>query len=436
MDKIRKTSTPLEIKKHVGAIHVKGELTLTQRKIANILLFHAYPTLLTQEKHRINIGDLAEVIGFASNNDAVLKDALKAMTKISVEWNVLDPKGRKVWGAAPFLAGAEIENGVCEYAYSPFLREKLFQPEVFARINLAIQKQFSSSYGLALYENAVRFREIGTTGMKSLEDWRGLFGVAEHQYPEFKNLKRRVIDVAITEVNGKSDIFVEVQYEHRGKKIVGMRFDIAENPKLVMNLQANSAQLENPLYLRLLEFGITSFQALDLMERFDEKRILGNLEYVHREVETGRIKNVAAFTLSAIEMNYTKKEAAIQKQISADQKKQAAKIAAQNQILHKAIEQVKEQERQLHESEEERYESAYQMLMPLEKGMIDQRVQEVFRIRYGKVLAEKYDLLVNEGVSLPEMPISIRSFALILRNELMEKEFGIHIEESNESEGV
>lgn len=433
----KRTATKgLEVKKHVGAIHVIGELSLIQRKISNMLLFHAYPNLLTQEKHQIDVRELANVIGFDSNDLALLKDALTAMTKISVEWNVLNPKGRKIWGAAPLLAGAKIENGVCEYAYSPFLREKLYQPEVYARIDLGIQKGFSSSYGLALYENAVRFKEIGTTGMRSLQTWRELLGVGEKQYAEFKNLKRRVIDVALTEVNGKSDILVEVHFEHKGRKIVGMRFDIAENPNLVMDLQINTEYLENSLYLRLLEFGVTSFQAMDMMERFDEKRIMENLDYVFGEVTKGAVKNVGAFTLSAIEVNYAKqtKPSAVQIQMQEAETAQQAQLALEMEQKRAIFAKAVEAEKKAEQDKEDKYETAYHSLLPLEQNLIDQRVQELFKVRFGRVLWAKFYGFLEKGLTVPEMPSSIRACAKQLRNEILRKEFQFDFEETKQDE--
>jgi len=41
--------TPRELKKHVGAIHIRNSLTLLQRKVANVLLLNAYENLLSRE---------------------------------------------------------------------------------------------------------------------------------------------------------------------------------------------------------------------------------------------------------------------------------------------------------------------------------------------------------------------------------------------------
>ena len=43
------------LKKHVAAIHIGSDLTLVERKMANVLLLNAYEELLTTRTHSIPI---------------------------------------------------------------------------------------------------------------------------------------------------------------------------------------------------------------------------------------------------------------------------------------------------------------------------------------------------------------------------------------------
>ena len=99
-----------ELKKHIGAIYVAGDLTLLQRKIANILLFNAYDKLLAQEIHEIRLKDLADVAGYDSNDTKLLKNAFRKLASTGLEWNILD-KGEELCGTASFISDAEIIKG-------------------------------------------------------------------------------------------------------------------------------------------------------------------------------------------------------------------------------------------------------------------------------------------------------------------------------------
>ena len=224
----------MEVKKHVGAVHSKAPLSLLQRKVANVLLLNAFEELADDgvERHEIALRDLARICDFDSNNWEYLQNALRALTDVRIEWNVLDAEGKKRWGRSAYLAEVEMveRSGTASYVYPPTLRRQLANPAVYARINLAVQARFGSGYALALYENCVRFRKVGTTGWISVEDWRGLLGVEDGQYPEYKYLNKQVLKRAVDEVNHYSDIRVEMETKREGRSVATLRFTVAEAP--------------------------------------------------------------------------------------------------------------------------------------------------------------------------------------------------------------
>ena len=152
------------VKKNVAAIHVSGKLTLLQRKLSNVLLLNAYDDLVTKSAHKIDARTLCMMIGYNANDMETLKQALRSLAETVAEWDMLDEKGHQEWGVSALLSYAKLKGGVCEYAYSPALAEKLHDPKVFALINLNIQRRFTSGHALALYENCYRFVRTGSTG--------------------------------------------------------------------------------------------------------------------------------------------------------------------------------------------------------------------------------------------------------------------------------
>jgi hypothetical protein len=359
--------TGAELKKHVGAIHVKAPLTLLQRKLSNVLLLNAYEELPdpSVKEHEIPVRVLAEVAGYDSKDFAYLRDALRALVDCRVEWNVLGEDGEEEeWAAASLLAQAKTKGGVCRYVYAPDLREKLYRPEVYARINLAIQARFGSGYALALYENCARFRKVGTTGWIDLETWRDLLGVGEDQYTAFKALRQKVLNPAIEEVNEFSDIRVEMERRREKRRIVALKFVVTEAPErgpaaaarglgptLREALGAEGAPdprsaapepaeviEDHPLVelqRRLLGFGLTEAQALDLSTEFPEARVSANLDHVEAEIARGlepdgrEVKNVAAFTVAAVRGDYAKGAATPEVVRQASERKRAEASAAE-----------------------------------------------------------------------------------------------------------
>ncbi len=229
MSSSKKEKDGKEVKKHIGAIHINGRLTLLQRKIANVLLLNAYEDLVNKEEHQISIRILAEFVGFDSNDHQLIKNALETLAKTIIKWNLLDKDGVEEWGISSMLAHAHIREGVCSYSYSIALREKLYNPDLYASINLDVQKRFASGYALAIYENCLRYRTIGVTGWISLEIWRELLGLEEDQYTLFKDFNKRVLKPAIQEINESSDILLDAEYKREKRYVTALKFKIYEN---------------------------------------------------------------------------------------------------------------------------------------------------------------------------------------------------------------
>ena len=283
-------------------------------------------------EHEIRLKTLAELAGFDSNDHALLRASLESLAGTTITWNVLDSEGGEEWGVSTFLAQAATRGCVCRYAYAPDLRKKLYNPEIYARINLSVQEQFGSGYALALYENCVRFRRVGSTGWIGVDQWRDLLGVEAGQYEPFKYLNRDVLKPAVDEVNRYSDIRVAMERRLERRSVTALKFSATDNAQLRLELEggAGRAAIEavaagefpagprspleltvgsesrlSPLQTRLLAFGLTEWQVLDVTAEYPAERVEGNLEYVEGEVSRGRsIANVAAFTLGAIRTDY------------------------------------------------------------------------------------------------------------------------------------
>ena len=176
------------------AIQIQGSLTHLQRRAWNVLLANAYDELPNKEIHRVSVAQLAARLGFSSRNQEHLKDMLKSLAECTVEWNVLGKDKKQVWGVATLLASAEIENGICTYGFAPHLRLKLYNPRVYAKLNLRLQNRFTDRHALILWEICFDYfdtaRDQGETPFIPLNTFRELMGVAPDEYPAFKTLNQ------------------------------------------------------------------------------------------------------------------------------------------------------------------------------------------------------------------------------------------------------
>lgn len=270
------------VKKHVAAIHVSGKLTLLQRKLSNVLLLNAYDTLISSTRHQIDARTLCLMIGYNSNDMDTLKQSLRGLAETVAEWDMLDERGQQEWGVSSLLSFARLRGGVCEYAYSPALAEKLHDPKVFALINLNIQRRFTSGHALALYENCYRFVRTGSTGWWPMDLFRRLMGVEGSAYYEtFKHLNAKIIKPAVAEVNRTSNIILTPEVRKAGRAVTDIRFLIAENPQLaILDMDDGEGARHGPVYARLRALGVSDRLARQWLSAHGERQVLAKLAYV------------------------------------------------------------------------------------------------------------------------------------------------------------
>ena len=291
------------VKKNVAAIHISGKLTLLQRKLSNVLLLNAYDSLISSPTHSIDARTLAMMIGYNSNDTDTLKAALKSLAETVAEWDMLDEKGRQEWGVSSLLSYAKLKGGVCEYAYSPALAEKLHDPKVYALINLNIQKRFSSGHGLALYENCFRFVRTGSTGWWPLETFRRLMGVDDSTYYEtFKHLNAKIIKPAVIEVNKTSNIKLEPEFQKKGRTVSAIRFLIKENPQLAMfDIDDGDAIRRSQVYIKLLAQGVSDRLSRQWIQEHGEDYVAEKVRLVEGQ---GGVQSPVRFLSAAIAQDY------------------------------------------------------------------------------------------------------------------------------------
>lgn len=289
-----------EVKKHVAAIHTSGELGLVERKLVNILLLNAFDTLATARQHRLPTKMLMAMLGWSEGDDTVhLKKALLRIVTTPVEFNLMEenePAKKPRWTATALLASADLVNGFCEYEYSTRLAEELADPDVYAIINVGIQRQFKSGYALTLYENCLRFRRTGSTGWMTLEIFRKLMGATASTYDDFRRLSELVIKKAEAEVNALSDITIKAEYERKGRKVTRIRFSVEEKEQQTIfseNERMIDEAKESETYKRLRDLGIGEKLAVAWVLT-DEQRAKSALDITEQRARGGQIKSTPA----------------------------------------------------------------------------------------------------------------------------------------------
>jgi|RhiMetdeSRZDD1v2_1073273.scaffolds.fasta_scaffold78323_4 Initiator Replication protein len=328
-----------EVIKASAAIQIEGKITLLQRRAWNVLLARAYDELPAKERHAVRVPDLMRDLAYNSGDQEYLKDALEALVGCKLKWNILDKDGHTEWGVAALLAGAKISRGICVYEYGPTLREKLYNPHMYARLSLLVQNRFESKHALTLWELCVDYlgakRDCGETPWIDIDAFRKIMGIEDSHYYAalFKKLKQKVITPALTEINRLSDFSVTVEYQHKGRRVTALKFKMRRVFLLPgpANTQAPLfPELDDmpPLVKELRDVGLSTQDALEVWQQGFHyvdaatrpleigedaeaefaRYIREKIHLLKRRQASGKVENITGFILEAIRKNFANPE--------------------------------------------------------------------------------------------------------------------------------
>jgi hypothetical protein len=297
-------------RKTVKVIHSVPQghsMTLVQRKIANAWMRHAIENPRDKDGWwKMSLGQLRQQTGFASTNTVHLKDAARALMRIIFEYDVFAPAEKRGdgWKAQVLFPGVAISGGFIHWQITENIYRELLRPEVYAIINMAVMRKFSSNAALQLWEFCVRFENIGITRRITWEEFRDVVigGAEKSSLSEYKVLKKRILTPAIAEINTCSDHEVELLEFRSGRRIAEIQFRVQSKQ------QAAEIPLEaQKLLERMIRLGVPAAEAKRLAIKYPVARLHTAVRYTElrqTDTELAPLEAPAAYFRRALEQGW------------------------------------------------------------------------------------------------------------------------------------
>lgn len=116
-----------------------------------------------------------------------------------------------------------------------------------------------SRYAIRLYELLSQWRSVGKTPMLSILELRNKLGLADTEYERIEAFKRRVLDLAIKQINGLTDITADYEQHKQGRVITGFTFKF----KYKTNNKKATVNERDPHTIDMIN-GLTDAEAKDI----------------------------------------------------------------------------------------------------------------------------------------------------------------------------
>ena len=101
----------------------------------------------------------------------------------------------------------------------------------FTKYHIEQTHALNSRYSLRLYELVIQYLKIGKTPVFELKKFRFQLGLLPSEYDRMNNFKKKVLDLAVNEINEKTNIDISYEQKKKGRVITGFIFTVNEKRK-------------------------------------------------------------------------------------------------------------------------------------------------------------------------------------------------------------
>jgi hypothetical protein len=296
-----------------------GELSLLGRRSLNVMDFLASSAPPEVIDFDCDLALFRFLLNYDSRNYKHMREALRETQKSTVLVEVEHVSARGNAGLKDFVSISlvnmvAVTGGRVYFQFHPAIRRIQKDPRGYTFLSLRTTSVFSSQYAHALYERlrSVAFKGSPTEWL-SVDEARRWAGASGGKYAdEFKAFKRRVLEIAKTQINELSDLHME--YETRSspgsKKVTHIRFIFREQPGKGMQ-SFHESEARKDLYNTLRgEFGLGTREIEDIARRpqdFTQERIEAAVAFVRHRIRKGakKVHSPGKLLLKALEEGWT-----------------------------------------------------------------------------------------------------------------------------------
>lgn len=229
------SSLPKEFSKTTQVVLARAdgpEFNLLDRKVFNVLYANAYRRMRAnphdRTPHSIKLRDLARAVQQPHDDLRKVRESLERLwsVKIAVEFDTEEGEPHALRCHYLSYTTSKLDGGDLLYCFDDLLLQVIAHQKVYALIELNVSSAMTSVYGSKLYEAmSLVVRMMNPKWDASLEELREYFELGD-KYDRFDQLKRKVIDRAIDDVNKHAPFRVTAEYirEGRGGKVTDVVF--------------------------------------------------------------------------------------------------------------------------------------------------------------------------------------------------------------------
>lgn len=220
------------------------DMNAMEQKLLLIMLSTINKNDICVKTTSFRVMDLAQLMNVSSQ---LLYRDLKKICKNIMSRVVEIQKPNGDWDIFNIISLAKYKNkqGIVEITLNKQAEPYLLQlKELFTSFKLNNAINLDSKYAIRIYQQTKSY-SYKKEYYVSIDNLKNQLKLTQKSYQNYGTLKSRVIDVAVKEINQKTDINVSYEEVKKVRKVIGLKFKIRNKQKVIVNYQNNNKNLNN-----------------------------------------------------------------------------------------------------------------------------------------------------------------------------------------------
>ena len=287
------------------------EMTETEKNLLYMVVAQVKPEDSESKGYQVSVKEMARITGSERlMAEAYKQAARKLMTRI-FETTLSDGDAL----IAAFISSARFKKGtdIIEIELSRYVRPLYVDlNKKYTKVQLAAAISLNSSYAKRIYELLCMYKNMSDkTFRRSIVDLKVMLWIIDPKtgkdsYPDWTNFQRRVLEVAVREINGHTDISFTYKPIYgdrpgRGRKpVVEVEFEVfyqaKPEPAPLVGLQERLVK----------QFRLRPDQADSVLTTHSTETINRQLYDIQTKAADGKVKNLGSYTAKVFGLETTK----------------------------------------------------------------------------------------------------------------------------------
>lgn len=220
-------------------IEASYSFTVLEQKLIRVLASMIKKDDDDFQEYKFKAIDLSKLLNIHQKN--IYMELDKITDKLMARYIKIKNDEGKKFKKRHLIKLADFENGILTMKIDEDMKEFYLSLNWYTKYQLKNIMQFKSTYSFRLYELLKQYEKLGNR-LITIDDLRSVLDIDATQYPRYANLKQKVVNIAVNEINSKTDLHIEYEELKDIRKVTSIKFYIKQNNNAKNEIATTAAE--------------------------------------------------------------------------------------------------------------------------------------------------------------------------------------------------